>query len=136
MTAAAASVADTRLLLTLQFPLDEAAGEKVRAFVQKELTRGILLPSIVMSEFIKVAGSRMGFLEAVRAVNTLKERGMKVRPIDEKLAVEAGRLLVRHRGVPFADSLVAAFTSSKMADYVLTDDPHFKELGSRTKWFP
>lgn len=135
MTAAAASVADTRLLLTLQFPPDEATSDRVRVFLHKELARGILLPSIVMSEFIKVAGSRIGFLEAARAVNALKERGMKVRPIDEALAVEAGRLLVRHRGVPFADSLVAAFASSKTAGYILTDDPHFKVLGCRTSWF-
>jgi hypothetical protein len=129
------SVADTRLLLSLQFPSDEKAGEKIRIFVQKEMANGVILPSIVISEFIKIAGSRIGVHAAIGAITTLKERGMKMRPIDEELALEAGKLLLKHRTVPFADSLVAAFTI-KHAEYVLSDDPHFKDLGSRTKWFP
>ena len=129
------SVADTRILLTLQFSSDEATGEKVRTFVQKELARGIILPSIVVSEFIKIAGSRIGVQAAVRTLTLLKERGMKVKPVDEEVALEAGKLLLKHRNVPFADSLVAAFVSCKMAEYVLSDDPHFQTLGSKTKWF-
>lgn len=130
-----ASVADTRLLLTLQFPPDEVVGSKVQVFVQKELARGIILPTIVLSEFVKIAGSKIGLQAAVRIINTLKERGMKVRPVDEELALEAGRLLVRSANVPLADSLVAAFTSSRLAEYVLSDDPHFKLLGIKTRWF-
>ena len=129
------SVADTRILLTLQFSSDEATGEKVRTFVQKELARGIILPSIVVSEFIKIAGSRIGVQAAVRTLTLLKERGMKVKPVDEEVALEAGKLLLKHRNVPFADSLVAAFVSCKMAEYVLSDDPHFQTLGSKTRWF-
>lgn len=132
----AASVADTRLLLTLQFPPDKETGEKVRAFVQKELARGmIVLPSIVLAEFVKIAGLRIGVQAAANVINVLKERGMKVRPIDEEVALEAGKMLVRHKNVPFADSLVAAFVSNKIAEYVLSDDPHFQILGSKTKWF-
>lgn len=129
------SVADTRLLLTLQFSPDEATREKVKAFVHKELGRGVILPSIVLSEFVKVAGARIGVQAALRMLDLLKERGMKVKPIDEEVALEAGRLLLKHRNVPFADSLVAAFESCKLADYVLSDDPHFQTLGSKTRWF-
>ena len=35
------SVADTRLLLALQFPSDRTTGEKIRIFIQKEMTRGM-----------------------------------------------------------------------------------------------
>lgn len=129
------SVADTRLLLTLQFPPDEVTGEKVRSFVQKEVGRGVILPSIVLSEFLKIAGSKIGVQAAVRTLNLLKERGMKVRFIDEEVALEAGKLLVKHRNVPFADSLIAAFTSIKIAEYVLSDDPHFQIIGIKTRWF-
>lgn len=129
------SVADTRLLLTLQFSPDESTGEKVRRFVQKELGRGVILPSIVLSEFVKIAGSKIGIQAAARTLDLLKERGMKVRPIDEQVAMEAGKLLLKHRNVPFADALVAAFVSLKIAEYVLSDDPHFQTLGSKTRWF-
>jgi predicted nucleic acid-binding protein len=129
------SVADTRLLLTLQFPYDDKAGERARAFFQKELTRGVILPSIVLAEFIKIAGTRIGIQAAVSIVNNLKERGMKVKPIDEETALEAGKLLVKHGNLPFADALIAAFASRKIAEYVLSDDPHFQVLGCKTRWF-
>lgn len=129
------SVADTRLLLTLQFPPDAKVKNTVQAFVQKEISHGIILPSIVLSEFLKIAGSRIGIQAAARTINILKEWGMKVKPIDEALAIEAGKLLIKHTNVPFADSIIAAFVSSKIAEYVLSDDPHFKILGAKTRWF-
>jgi predicted nucleic acid-binding protein len=129
------SVADTRLLLTLQFPSDEQAGEKVRAFVQKQLAGGIILPSIVLTEFVKIAGSKIGVQAAARTLDLLKERGMKVRSVDEQVGMEAGRLLLKHRNVPFADALIAAFVFLRIAEYVLSDDPHFQTLGSKTRWF-
>jgi predicted nucleic acid-binding protein len=129
------AVADTRLLLTMQFPPDEMTNHKIRAFVQKELGRGIILPSISLTEFLKVAGAKIGVQSAIRTINILKERGMRVKPIDEDLALEAGKLLVKSRNVPFADALIAAFVSNGIAEYVLTDDPHFIILGSKTKWY-
>jgi len=128
------SVADTRLLLTLQFPPDEIVKDNIQALVQKEISHGIILPSIVLSEFLKIAGPRIGIQAASRTISILKERGMKIRSIDEELAMEAGRLLIKHTNVPFADSLIAAFVSSKIAEYVLSDDPHFKILGTKTRW--
>lgn len=99
------------------------------------MERGIILPSIVMAEFLKIAGSMIGIQTAIRNINILKERGMKVRSIDEDLALEAGKLLLKSRNVPFADSLIAAFVSKRIAEYVLTDDPHFTILDCRTKWY-
>lgn len=95
----------------------------------------IILPSIVLAEFVKIAGSKIGMQAAVGTINMLRERGMKVRPIDEELGLEAGKLLLKHGNVPFADSLIAAFTSIKIAEHVLSDDPHFKILGIKTRWF-
>lgn len=129
------AVADTRLLLTFQFPPDEATREKVRRLLQKEFADGIVLPTIVLSEFVKIAGAKTGFSEAVRIVHLLKDRGMKIKPIDEDVALEAGKMLLKNRNVPFADALIAAFTFCDIAQYVLSDDPHFKLLGCRTRWF-
>jgi len=129
------SVADTRLLLTLQFPPDDAIKANIQTLVQKELVRGIVLPSIVLSEFFKIAGPRIGIQATTRIMNVLKDRGMKVKSIDEELAIEAGKLLLRHSNVPFADALIASFVSLKIAEYVLSDDPHFNILGTKTKWF-
>jgi hypothetical protein len=99
------------------------------------MAHGVILPSIVLTEFVKIAGSRIGIQAALTTITMLKEHGMKVRAIDEELALEAGKLLLRHKNVPFADSLIAAFTSVRIAGYILSDDPHFKTLGTKTRWF-
>jgi len=53
-------VADTRLLLTLEFPPDEETKKLAEDLVSKEITRRLLFPSVVLAEFIKVAGPRIG----------------------------------------------------------------------------
>jgi len=54
---------------------------------------------------------------------------------DEKQAFAAGSLLLSRRNVPIADVVIASFVKTGIAEYVLTDDPHFKALGVNTKWF-
>jgi hypothetical protein len=47
--------------------------------------------------------------------------------------LETRNYYLAHRHCKF--SLIAAFTASKTAEYVLSDDPHFEDLGSKTRWF-
>ena len=54
--------------------------------------------------------------------------------ITEEMALVAGGLLLRHGDVPIADALIASPVQTGKADYVPTDDPHFKTLRVRTKW--
>jgi len=128
------SVADTRLLLTLEFPLNEDLAAKAEDFVEKETARQLLAPSIVITEFIKYAGARIGEDAARTRIRLLKEKGLRIIPIDEKDALTAGSLLLAHRNVPIADALIASFVKNGAAEYVITDDLHFKTLGVKTKW--
>ena len=130
------NIADTRLLLTLEFPPTPQAKAKTRDFFEKQLREGLLAPSIVLAEFIKYAGPRIGEEAAKNRLRLLKERGMEVVALDEKCALTAGSLLLSHRNVPLADALIASFVSNGLADYVLTDDPHYKTLNIKTKWIP
>ena len=129
------AVADTRLLLELEFPADEESRDRVRALFRNELASRLIAPSVVLSEFMKVAGGRMGESAARARIGQFKERGMRVVPIDEGHALEAGRLMLSSRGSPVADALIASFVVAGEAEYVVTDDPHFRELGARSKWF-
>jgi predicted nucleic acid-binding protein len=128
------SVADTRLLLTLEFPPNEDLAAKAEDFVEKETARQLLAPSIVITEFIKYAGARIGEDAARTRIRLLKEKGLRIVPIDEKDALTAGCLLLAHRNVPIADALIASFVKNGAAEYVITDDLHFKTLGVKTKW--
>ncbi len=127
-------VADTRLLLTLEFPPTEETKRKIVALVEKEIARHLLMPSIVLTEFIKFAGSRMGEEAAKTRLRLLCDRGMRVIALDETAALTAGSLLLSCRNTPISDALIASFVKNGVADYVLTDDQHFDILGVKTKW--
>ena len=127
-------VADTRLLLTLEFPPSEEAKKKVEDLVRKEISRRLFAPSIVLTEFIKVAGPRIGHDAALVRMRLLKEKGMRTVALGEQEALTAGEMLLSHQNVPVADALIASFVKRGTAEYVVTDDPHFKALGVRTRW--
>ncbi len=55
-------------------------------------------------------------------------------PITEEMAIAAGGFLLRNGEVPIADALIASPVQTGEADYVITDDQHFKALRVRTKW--
>ena len=129
------SVADTRLLLTLEFPSTDDKGARTERFLEKEIARRMLVPSIVLTEFIEYAGARIGEDAARTRIRVLKEKGTKTVPLGEQNALIAGSLLLSHRNVPIADALIASFVKIGVAEYVITDDPHFKSMGIKTKWF-
>ncbi|MCW3984055.1 MAG: hypothetical protein NWE96_08675 [Candidatus Bathyarchaeota archaeon] len=41
-----------------------------------------------------------------------------------------------HQNVPLADALIASCVTTGLANYVLTDDPHYKTLNIKTKSTP
>ena len=128
------SIADTRLLLTLEFPPTEILGAKIVSFIEKEIARQLFAPSIVLTEFIKHAGARIGEDAAITRINVLKEKGLKILALDEKIALTAGSLLLSHSNVPISDALIASYVKNGAAEYVITDDLHFKTLEVKTKW--
>ena len=127
-------VADTRILLTLEFPPSLEMKERTEAFFEKELRGRIIAPSIILAEFVKFAGARIGEEAAKTRLRLLKGKGMQIMPIEEENALIAGALLLSHRNVPTADAIIASYVKIGVADYVVTDDPHFKELNVKTRW--
>ena len=128
------SVADTRLLIFLEFPANQEMALKTRDFLEKELRDRLLAPSIILTEFVEVAGAKIGEGVAKNRLRLLKDRGIQIVPIEEENALIAGSLLLSHRNVPIADAIIASYVKTGVAECVLTDDPHFKALGVKTKW--
>ena len=128
------AIVDTRLLLTLEFPPSKEMKKRVETAITYELGRHLIAPSIVLTEFLKLAGTRIGESAARLRLNLLKERGLKVLPVTEEMALVAGRLLLTHRDIPIADALIASPVQMGEADYLVTDDPHYKIMGVQTKW--
>ena len=128
------SVADTRLLLAFKFPPSEKARDQVSALLVQELKRGLLIPSIVVTEYIKIAGGRVGLVASQAHIGELEARGARIVEIDRKIAVKAGELSLKHADIPMADALIASTAITHGAKQVLTDDLHFHELGLKLKW--
>jgi len=128
------AVADAPLLLTLQFPPSKEIGKRVEEAIGREVVGRLLAPSIVLTEFVKIAGARIGESAALLRLNLLKERGMRVIPLGEELALAAVRLLLSHPDVLIADALIASLVKIEEAEYVITDDPHYQDMKVRTKW--
>ena len=127
------SVADTRFLLTLQFPPDKETAKNVENLLNRELSDGLIAPAIVLTEFMKLAGAKIGEEAALSRINLLKSRGMRIAPLTERICVNAGNLLLAKRNIPIADALIASFVKLREGEYVITDDPDYDELGINTK---
>jgi predicted nucleic acid-binding protein len=107
---------------------------RTREFFKKELRGKLLAPSIILTEFVEIAGAKIGEEAAKTRLRMLKERGMETMPVNEENALIAGTLLLSHRNVSTADAIIASYVKTGAAEYVVTDDPHFKALGVKTKW--
>jgi predicted nucleic acid-binding protein len=128
------SITDTRMLIQLEFPSNKEEGAKTREFFERELRGRLLAPTIVLTEFLEVASTKIGKEAAKNRIRVLQEKGMQIINLDEKQALIAGELLLAHRNVPITDALIASYVKSGVADCVLTDDPHYKTLNIKTKW--
>lgn len=128
------SVADTRLLITFKFPSSEEVKHKIVRLIGHELPRKLLLPSIVITEYINIAGRRVGVETSLIHISELENRGTIIIKIDKEIAVEAGKLLIKHPEVPTADAIIAATAAIAKAEYVISNDPHFTKLETKTKW--
>ena len=102
--------------------------------MEESLRRGLLVPSIVVIEFIKLAGKKLGEEAALRFLKELTTRGVPIVAVDEKIAMEAGKLALRHWDVPIADVIIGAATVVHHAEHIVSDDQHFKEMKLKTKW--
>jgi PIN domain len=102
--------------------------------ITRELAGRLVAPSVVSTEFLKIAGARIGESAAELRLNLLKERGMKAIPITEEMALAAGRLLMSHQDVPTADAIIASPVKMGDVQYVVRDDPHYPTPKIRTRW--
>ncbi len=128
------SLADTRLLITLKFPPTEETAQRVRKLVSQEIRKTLLIPSIVVTEYLRIAGGRIGFDAALTHINEMEDRGATIVELDRRMAVEAGKILLKNQNMPMADGLIAATSLTHRVEYILTNDNHFRESGFRTRW--
>ncbi len=130
-----ALVLDTRFLLTYLFPPISEDRDLLIRFARTRLRHdALVIPAIVVTEFLKIAGRKIGISNAEAWIRCFIESSARIEAVMEKDCFEAGRILCRHHNVPIADALIAAI-AKRLRAIVITDDPHFKEIGVKTLWY-
>jgi predicted nucleic acid-binding protein len=129
-----ALILDTRFLIAHCFPRSKEERERIKDFLPKIAKDTLMIPSIVVVEFIKIAGSAVGLEQAKIKLRLWIGSGAEIVPIDRDTAFLAGEVALRHRDAPIADVIISTMAQRFKAT-VVTDDPHFIALGVKTTWY-
>ena len=127
-------VSDTRFLLVHTFPADEEERNRIRELMHSSLRERLVIPSVVLAEYFKTAGKKIGKQGVLTRISSLKESGAEVSRLDESMALLAGQLLLKDEKRSIGDALIAATALELHASHVISDDPHFHEFGLKTRW--
>ncbi|MEM2927358.1 MAG: PIN domain-containing protein [Nitrososphaerota archaeon] len=129
-----ALILDTRFLITHTFPPSENIRKKIKEFTSKIAREELFIPSIVITEFIKIAGYKLGRESSEIKLKIWLSEGVKVIPLNEELAFLAGRMALSHANIPICDVIIGTI-AKHIGARIVTDDPHFIELDIKTLWY-
>ncbi len=130
-----ALVIDTRFLLAYTFPPTIEDKKLLYMFFQNKILREkSVIPSIVVTEYLKIAGRIVGLISSEMQVKRFERAGVKIEPILDIDGYTAGKLLLKNPSIPIADALIAA-VAQRLKAKVVTDDPHYKVLEVKTIWY-
>ncbi len=127
-------IADTRFLIVHTLPSTELEREKIDELMHLHLREGLLIPTVVVVEYLKVAGRKLGKQAAILRIQKLKNDGAEFISLDEKIAFTAGELLLKEPEKPIGDVIIAATSLNAKARFLISDDPEFEQLWVKTKW--
>ncbi len=127
-------VADTRFLIVHTFPANEEERDRIRELMHRSLREHLVIPSVVVTEYFKTAGRKLGKQGVSTQLSVLKENGAEISPLDESTSFLAGELSLKNQKRSIGDTIIAATALAIRASHIISDDPHFRELGLKTKW--
>lgn len=121
-------VIDTRFLVEHFYSDRDEVRRKTTSKLRELIERkeGIL-PTIVISEIVRVTCERRGVEEARLRFLSLIRSGLKIRNLDAEAAKQAGLLKCRYRDIPMGDCIIVAIALKEKAK-ILSDDPHFNRI--------
>ncbi len=104
----------------LAFFNDEKGAETIKEMLEKE--KDVCVSAITLTELYYLYARKSGRKIASERVDQVRYN-LKVIPIDEKQAIQAGKY--KTKKIPIADAIIAA-TAESIRAAVVTDDPHFE----------
>ncbi len=110
---------------------DEAAGERVRARLGRELSRPKVSVSIInLGEVFHILGRRRGEREARETIEAIKAGAIEVVPVSDRIVFEAASLKIKYP-IAYADGFALA-TAIAQGGVLVTGDPELKDLRDRS----
>ena len=126
---------DTRFFLTHFLAESRDLKQKTARKIVELQRENAIVPTIVIHEVYKFVSENRGFEVADLRVNSILNSTFKLVDLQVPIAVAAARLRVQHRGLPTADSIIAATALDAKSRRVISDDPHFSKIeGIKLEW--
>jgi predicted nucleic acid-binding protein len=68
-------------------------------------------------------------------INIIMKSNLAITDLNSAIAIEAAKLRCRYADLPTVDAIIAATSINSLANFVLTDDKHIKQIKeTKTKW--
>lgn len=126
---------DTRFFLTHFLAETPSLIEKTKRKITELQQRNAIVPTIVVHEVYKFEYENMGSEIADLRVNSILKSTFKIVDLSVPIALSSAKLRAGHRGLPTADSIIAATALDSKSRRVVSDDPHFSRIeGLTSEW--
>jgi len=114
---------------------DSAKTRSILARCRKIGNRG-LVSAVVVGEFYTISQKLAGRDVAEKAYNELMNSGLCIADVTPNIAKQSAIFRAKYNeSIPWGDCIIAATASVLGADYIVSEDPHFKkmaEINART----
>lgn len=118
-------VLDTRFFVEYFYSDDSYVREEIQKYLQLLLkNRNGVLPTIVISEIVKLTCERRGKEESHLRYLSLIRSGLEISELTSDIAEKAGVLKCVYRDRPYGDCIIAA-TAMVSLGKLVSDDTHF-----------
>ena len=121
-------VLDSRFLIEHYYSTNTETKQKTSKKLKELIQRNQgLLPTIIISETIKIICEKMGREEAEICYLSIIASGLQIQELNPKIAKQAGLLKCQYKNIPMGDCIIASTAIINQAK-ILSDDSHFDSI--------
>jgi len=121
-------VLDSRFLIEHYYSTNTETKQKTSKKLKELIQRNEgLLPTIVISETIKIICEKIGREEAEICYLSIIASGLQIQELNSKIAKQAGLLKCQYKNIPMGDCIIASTAIINQAK-ILSDDPHYDNI--------
>ncbi len=123
---------DTRFFLAHFLAETDNLREKTKRKTTELQRKNAIVPTIVVHEVYKFEHDNSGAEVANLRINSILKSTFNIIDLTTRIAILAAKLRSRYRGLPTADSIIAATALEMRSRRIVSDDPHFSKIEQLT----